>query len=385
MIQDIQRPLVGLITYHAAYNFGSSLQAYGTVRTIEDLGYRVETIDYRTPSQTFWYQTDFTRKKGIHSLIDNFGFKYKVAKERKIRAQKFEDFIKDFLHPTSERFTSSEEFKDFGSQYDYLVSGSDQIWNRSCFEFIYEEDKAMDPYFLKFGNPKKRIAFSSSFSIQPIRTVAKYRDELLRYDFLSTREPIMREYMERVIGREVELVCDPTWLLDKEKWLSLPGIYRPKFERPYLFAYLLYWDYRVLKRWLPAIQALADRNGWDVVCISPMNYHSDQRIKMIQDAGPLDFLSLLANAAMVVTNTFHGTIFSMNFEIPFFSCEVNPGSRQGQMLRLCNLEERSVNSPSELAEATDLTVDFTESTQHIRDLRETSVRYLRKALDSESN
>lgn len=381
MTNNNERPLVGLITYHAAYNFGSALQAYATVRTIEDLGFRVETIDYRTPSQTFWYQTDFSRRKGWRSLIDNFGFKYKVAEDRKIRSQKFETFITDFLHPTETKLTCSGDFKNFGSKYKYLVSGSDQIWNRNCVEFHTEGREAMDPYFLKFGKPIRRIAFASSFSIQPLRTVAKYRDELMAYDSLSTREPIMRIYMEKVTGRKVELVCDPTWLLDREKWLSLPGVHKPLIARPYLLVYALYWDFRALKRWLPAVQALADRHGWDVICISPMNYHSDSRIRMIQDAGPLDFLSLLANAAMVVTNTFHGTIFSMNFEIPFFSCEVTPGSRQGQMLEMCGLEDRIINSESDLAEATDITVDFSSSTGQIRALREKSIDYLRCALD----
>ncbi len=107
---------IGLITYHAAYNFGSVMQTYGTVRTIEKIGRSVETIDYRTPSQTFWYQTDFSRKKGLRSMIDNFGFQF-IKAARKERARKYEDFIAQFLRPTVKRYIYYEQLRDAGQRY----------------------------------------------------------------------------------------------------------------------------------------------------------------------------------------------------------------------------------------------------------------------------
>lgn len=371
---------IGLITYHAAYNFGSVLQAYGTILTIEKFGFQVETIDYRTPSQTFWYQTDFSHKKGIRSMIDNWGFQF-IKSARKERARKFEEFIAKFLNPTSQKYTCYDQIRDAKFPYDILVSGSDQVWNIGCGEFKYEPQEAILPYFLDFGNPQKRVAYASSFGNQTLRNIRKYKNRLCSYDSLSTREPIIRDYMETVTERDVELVCDPTWLLDKDEWLSLPGIYRPEVERPYIFVYALYWNFRSLNRWLPAIKQLAKKLEMDVFCISPLNYCNDKEINMLQDAGPLDFLSYIGNASLVITNTFHGTIFSMNFERPFFSCCVQPGSRQGQMLALCGLEDRIINSPSELLEDDDYELDFKNSSNEIRDLRAKSINYLNKALN----
>lgn len=371
---------VGLITYHAAYNFGSVLQTYGTIRAIEELGYKVETIDYRTWSQDFWYKTDFSVKKGIRSMIENWGFNF-IKKSRKIRAEKFERFISDFLNTTSKKLVSYLDIKKQNFSYPILVSGSDQIWNIGCGEFKYEPHEAILPYFLQFGNPKKRIAYASSFGGQSLRNIRNYKDLLCSYDYLSTREPIIRDYMEKVCKRKVNLVCDPTWLLDKKEWLSIPGIYKPNVNRPYVFVYALYWDFRALKRWLSAIKELASKNMFDVHCISPLNYHKDNESHMLQDAGPLDFLSYLANASIVVTNTFHGTIFSMNFEVPFYSCCVQPCSRQGQMLEMCGLEDRIINSPEELRKATDITVDFSKSTETISSLRSSSKIYLTRALE----
>lgn len=370
---------IGLITYHAAYNFGSVLQTYGTIKTINDLGYDVETIDYRTPSQTFWYQTDFSRKKGLRSMIDNFGFQFIKAARRK-RARKYEDFITRFLKPTAKQYTGYKQLYDANLDYDVLVSGSDQVWNIGCGEFQYEPHDAILPYFLQFGNPKRRVAYASSFGGQTLRNVRKYKDLLCQYDALSTREPIIRDYIEKATGRDVELVCDPTWLLDRDEWLSLQGTYRPATKRPYIFVYALYWSFRALNRWLPKVKELAQRHGMDIYCVSPLNYHSDKEITMIQDAGPLDILSYLANAALVITNTFHGTIFSMNFEVPFYSCCVQPGSRQGQMLAMCGLEDRIINTPSELLEDNGFGCDFTESTNAIQKLRIDSINYLRTNL-----
>lgn len=369
---------IGLITYHSAYNFGSVLQTYGTIKTIEDLGYKVETIDYRTPSQTFWYHIDWHPRKGFRNMIVNFGFNL-IKKTRKIRAQKFEDFINKFLHPSTKKYVTYEDFKN-APNYPILVSGSDQIWNFYCGEFASEPHEAILPYFLRFGNPRKRIAYASSFGTQTIRNIRKYAEYLKDYDSLSTREPVIRRYLEKVTGREVDLVCDPTWLLSKEEWLKLEGVYTPKTERPYIFVYALNWTFRVFSSWMNAIKLLAKRNGWDVYVISPLTYNSDKEVRMLQDAGPIDFLSYLANAAFVVTNTFHGTIFSINFQRPFFSLTVDAGSRQGQMLKLCDLEDRIILNVSELADASDLSVDFTHSAKELDAYRAKSIEYLKNAL-----
>ncbi len=370
---------IGLITYHAAYNFGSVLQAYGTVKTIEKIGCQVETIDYRTPSQTFWYQTDFSRKKGLRSMIDNLGFCF-IKLARKKRAKKYEDFIAKFLNPTSKRYTNYKELLDADFNYDVLISGSDQVWNIGCGEFKYEPEDAIQPYFLQFGNTKKRVAYASSFGCQTFRNIRKYKNLLCQYDALSTREPIVRNYMEKVTDRNVELVCDPTWLLNKNEWLSLQGCFTPDTKHPYIFVYALYWNFRALDRWLSKIKELANKKGMEVYCISPLNYHRDKDIVMIQDAGPLDFLSYLAHASLVVTNTFHGTIFSMNFEIPFYSCCVQPSSRQGQMLAMCGLEDRIINNPTELLEDDDYKCDFSRSSETINNLRLRSITYLENTI-----
>lgn len=369
---------VGLITYHSAYNFGSALQAYGTVKTIADLGFDVETIDYRTLSQEYRYKKDFTLKRGLKGFICNLGFNF-IRKQRKVRSDKFEKFMKDFLHLTKKKYTSYKEFDGPELNYSILVSGSDQIWNPGCDEFQFEPEDAMLPYFLKFGGDAKRIAYASSPGDLSLRQMRSYRDYLRVYDCLSMREPGALKYAEKVSGCHIELVCDPTWLLDRSEWMSLEGIPEPP-KKPYIFVYILYWAYPTIKMWMNKIKQLAKREDMDVYCISPVSYYADKDVHMIQDAGPLDFLSYISNASLVITSTFHGTIFSMNFEVPFFSCYAQ--SRQMQMLAKCDLEDRMINSPDQIFDEDAFDMDFSISREIIAKFRKSSKDFLKRSLNS---
>lgn len=371
---------IGLITYHAAYNFGSVLQAYATQYTLQKLGYQVEIIDYRTPSQTLWYTQDITLKKGKRSLIEA-PFFLRVWRARKRRARKFEVFMSEKMNLTPKTHTCFDDFKDLS--YPILISGSDQVWNFKCGEFRFEPWDAIRPYFLDFGNPKKRIAYASSFGMPTEEYVRKCAPYLEHYDSLSTREPIGKRFLECAINRPVTLVADPTWLLDKDQWSKL--LTGESYRKPYILIYSLSLNWRHAGKWLRAVKNLADKKKYSIYCISPLHPLIYPGIKMVDDAGPLDFLSLIKDAKLVVTNTFHGTIFSMNFEVPFISCEVKPNSRQGQILAMCGLSHRIANSPQELAEFKQAyELDFSGSTARLIDLRNKSVDYLKNALNDDT-
>lgn len=377
---NIQPQKIGLITYHSAYNFGSVLQSYATIKILERIGFKVEVIDYRTYSQTFWYTKDFSFKKNYKENILNYGF-FINRRKRKKRAQKFEEFISSFFNLTETRFSCYEEIKNYDFNYDILVAGSDQIWNLKCGEFRFEPKEAIYPYFLKFGNPKRKIAYASSFGSTNLNEIKNYKNYLLEFDYLSTREPITKELIEKVIEHKIDLVCDPTWLLSKNEWLALPGIYKPKTDKKYILIYTLGWRRKIWDSWISKIKILASKLDLEIYCVSPLFYNHSKSVTMLQDAGPIDFLSYLSNASLVITTTFHGTIFSMNFEIPFYSCNVSPGSRQAQMLSLCNLEDRIINNPSDLLKIENINCEFTESSKTISDFRNRSIDYLKKSLE----
>lgn len=376
-----ERRKIGLITYHAAYNCGAVLQAYATQKTLEKLGFPNEIVDYQTRSEIFCYHKDFSWRKGLRNWISTFGFFF-IRKARRIRREKFEQFINHYLTLSPRRYATCRELQAEKFGYETLVSGSDQIWNISCGEFLNEPREAILPYFLDFAHPKKKIAYASSIGdYNNLNYIKSYAPYLKQFNALSVREPRSARLIGKAIGRPVELVADPTQLFTREEW-QIAGTYRPKTSRKYLLIYTLYWMPWTMKKWLAAIKQIAHRFNLDVYCISPMNYYHDNEVHWLNEAGPLDFLSYMSHASLIITNTFHGTIFPMNFNVPFYSCAVREGTRQGHILEMCDLEDRILNSPSELCEITDYSCDFTTSNAIMEELRHKSMSWLDSVLKS---
>jgi len=113
-----------------------------------------------------------------------------------------------------------------------------------------------------------------------------------------------------------------------------------------------------------------------------LHYFSDKEVVVLNDAGPIDIISYLKNASFVVTTTFHGTMFSLNFERPFVSCSTNLKSRQGQVLNMCGLSEYIVNDVESFRNIAEkmLNVDFAESQSILDKFRRSSLNYLKNAL-----
>lgn len=377
---DKSETTIGIITYHAAYNFGSVLQAYALQKTINSFGFSSEIIDYRTPSQTSWYQSDISLKYGIIHLIKTIGFIF-CLKSRKLRREKYENFISTYLNLSAKRYTNYTQLNSSELNYSILISGSDQIWNFACGEFAYESRDAIRPYFLDFGHPQKRIAYASSIGTQSLNYICQYAKFLKKFNSLSSRETIGCRYISKAINRDVVQVVDPTWLLSKGQWDKLPGMYNPSPQRPYILLYTLNMWNRNIKEWINAIKKLSQKYNCAIYSISPLTYIKVDGVNCIQDAGPIDILSYIRNAELVITNTFHGTIFSINLEIPFFSIKASVGSRQQQILELCDLENRIINTPLELENIETYRCNFQRSSQAIEKMRTKSIEYIYNAIN----
>lgn len=375
---DENRLKTGLITYHAAYNFGAVLQAFALQQTLDKIGIPNEIIDYQTKGEINAYHHDL-HFNNIRNILASAGFVF-YRKARKKRAQKFASFIADYMRLTPRRYTTYAEIHNENFMYENLLSGSDQIWNIDCGEFQGETPEAILPYFLDFAHPKKKISYASSIGdTHQLNYVKRYLPYLSQFDALSVREPRACRLIGKATGKSVELVVDPTWLLARDEW-QIDGTYCPQTNKRYILCYILYWMPWKMKQWLKAIKSFARRFNFDVYCISPMNCYFDNEVHWLHDAGPLDFLSYMNHASLVITNTFHGTIFPMNFNVPFYSCNVLQGTRQGHILATCDLEERILNSPLELYEITDYACDFTTPDTIIKGLRNKSLDWLKSVL-----
>ncbi len=224
---------VGIITFHAAHNYGSSLQAYALSNIISQLGCSCEIINFRTLRQRDQY-APFTKRIGWKYLLKN-GYFLLHYKARKQKYDRFESFLEDYLVKSKREYTSLQELSDHPPQYDYYVSGSDQIWNTIPVD-------ADDAYFLPFVKEGKRIAYAPSFGqLGMIQREDDLQHYIKVFDVLSAREKQGQEILFRMTGREVPVLPDPTMLYSGQEWEKMVP---PKIiSGEYLF-FILYLRHR---------------------------------------------------------------------------------------------------------------------------------------------
>ena len=373
---------VGILTFHRAANFGTALQALATEKGIKKLGVEAEIIDYRPEYIERTLKTrrlkDAKSLKELASIVVN-GVLYPNMAKRKT-----ENFLKffNFMQVGKKVCANTEETATVALDYDVVLSGSDQLFNRN----VTGDDLT---YFLPFEHIKK-VTFASSFGGRELNDerVKEIAPFFSRFDSLAVREKSALSLLERIknenpAAKNATCVLDPTFLLTKDEWneyasddLNLP-------KDGFILTY-----YMIETPLLESItQALVQKTGLKVVNIKP----SKKQVllhkgKNLSNAGPCEFLQCYKNASYVVTNSFHGTAFALNYSIPFFTSTL-PVSMAGEVnarftdiCELFDLSHRFVDSYEKL-EKTDLTKPFEISTQQtIEKLREHSFDYLKDAL-----
>ncbi|MCD7716305.1 MAG: polysaccharide pyruvyl transferase family protein [Lachnospiraceae bacterium] len=299
----------GMLTFHFANNYGAALQTYAlqyTLNTLPDLD--VEILDY-----WHWFVrfTDFARffpidknPKGILSGLQTF-----PGRVRRLR--KFREFYEKY-YTLSKRCNNSRDLKKL-PPYDYYICGSDQIWNGTVTFGLSPE------YFLQFApEGAARISYAPSFGgdISDEKKLERIAGMLKDFQAVSVREKAqMNQLLAQKLGREPELLADPTFLLEREHWARLAGE-KPLIKQKYILVYLMQNNEKLYQYAKKAKELL----GLPVVAISRYGYKADGIIdQVIVDAGPIEFLNLMLHAEFVCTNSFHGLAFSIIFEKKFFS------------------------------------------------------------------
>lgn len=361
---------VGVITFHLAVNYGAILQTYALQQAISALGCDSQVINYQS-------HTHLNRYKK-RSLIDCRSISdilrlilYRPVET--IKKNKFSDFISRNIK-LSEPCYSKEELAAVADKMDYVVTGSDQVWNFYNTGF----DKR---FFLDFvQNQNKKISYAASFGTDHLLDEYKegYRDLLLEIPHISVREEQGRELINKVLGieKQISVVLDPVFLLDKVAWEKIAKNQSPS-NKPYILVYLFGKGESVSD----FIRCLAKETGCEVICISS-SFLGHVKGKYIRTAGPEEFISLFLNSKYIVTNSFHGTAFAINFNKPFFT-ELLPGSskvnsRLENVLDTFELRERQVvNGKVQNPLAN---INYDKVNVKLKEKREMSLNFLKKGL-----
>lgn len=379
------RKKIGLVTYYGD-NYGACLQAYALQSSINNLGYICSIVEYKAIFSKCKNKNIIS--KFIKILKDNdvkhIISRYKTSKyiteanqSRHALCEKFRDSNLQIAH---NKCLSDEDFYLIPLDFDAYVCGSDQIWNPTFY------GKCHPIYYLDFVPiGKKRIAYAPSVGISDIDV--KYEDDLKKYlnkfDNISVREINSVDLLSKYTTKKIEWVLDPTLLLKVEDYMKLEcDIIAP--QKPYIFCYLFGIDENTnnIKRKIKSI------TNMDIVSIPFVKREILSDDIKIMDAGPTEFIHLIKNASLVLTDSFHATVFSINFKIPFVSLlrqkenEKNEmSSRIKSILKKLNLENRLIKDidsiPSDL-----MNINFSETERKLEKYRKESIRYLKEALNT---
>ena len=329
---------IGLVTIYQVPNYGSVLQAYATQRVIDDMGYECVMINYRYPNKWHYSIDSSRRQKVLRKLVCLLGLKPQHRKMRKL-----ERFRRKYFH-------FSKKFNDFRSldeenwdDYGAFVFGSDQVWNTRF--------TLGDPVFLLAFLPDSihRVSYASSFASASLdeKYVDEYKRHLGLFDVISVREDNGKTLIRRDLGldKDIKVVLDPTLLLDKNAWLSMFSRKRVRGKRKkYLLVYLLTYAFESRPYVYQVIRFFQQKYGYEVVALG--GYAPPSKALGIEmhdktDSGVDDFIRLFANAEMVITTSFHGTAFAINFEKPLISIvpESREDDRQRTLLESLGLQQ----------------------------------------------
>ena len=359
---------VYVATYYRR-NYGSALQAYALQSKLKELGAEpviVKPAPPETGKTLMDKQRFYFRREAHYGLVR----KIRRSIEKRLyvsRAEKIDRFING--HADIVRY--EDVLEAMRGEKCVLLAGSDQIWNILNHE--------IDDFYLfrDIDNPRARkVSYAASIGISDITEEQKkyYARALAGFDAVSFREAhALRLLGEALENRELRQDVDPTLLHDAAFWEAL--LPPAGAEAPFLFVYMLRPDPGVME----IARHIAREKHLKIVYIGLYsNYYFG--IRTVTDAGVEDFLHYLHNAQIVVTNSFHGTVFSLLFHKKFASVRIDStSSRAESLLRLVGLEDRLIDSTADCAHI-DCDYDYDSVDRALEAARNDSVDYLRRVL-----
>lgn len=329
----------GIVSYNIYCNFtnyGSALQSWALSQAIGKLGYHAKLVDYcpdvladkdpLNPFKNMWDKDDESRRMcelTMPAICVNY--------------EKFNRFYNDRFDKTKGKYTS-QNFNDVVNEVDAFVCGSDTI-------FCPDEFGIDDGYYANYDCMKgNSVAYAASFG-DPHFTEETYQilnARLRNFKAFGLRENLMIPYVKERTNVPVQEVVDPTLLLTSEDYDSIAE------DRIVPEKYLLLYARRYNPTMTDYAEKIAKENGWKIVDISLRATNAERGHLMFYEAGVEEFLSLVKHAEYVVTNSFHGMIFSVQYRRPFvvFSRE-QCDTKIVELLSLFGLSDRMLVNGTE--------------------------------------
>lgn len=305
---------IGILTFCRAHNWGAVLQTYASQRCIEKLGVSAEIIDYVPTSELKSYEPKIRMRSNLFDMLKSIVRFMMDIKLYRIRYNEFNKFISTKLKLS---IPYKDKFPEYMDNYDVIYIGSDQVWRKNL---------AAEGYDYYWGNinvpsSTKIISYAASMEAKELSNEDEItcKKNLENFDSISVRESFLANILQPLTDKHISVVLDPTLLLKKEDYMEITS--DSVVDGDYLLIYELLknpqvdivarqiakqHNLKLVKIFIPLISNRVNRFNREFIFVSP---------------SPAEFLRLFADAKFVVTNSFHGTAFSIIFEKQFLSLE----------------------------------------------------------------
>ena len=383
---------VNLAACYFQKNYGSMLQAYALQEAVKSLGYEAENLridgiakEIRNKKLGYYARqlSDWSVVKEKAGMVRKVWQKKKnrnFAKNSQIRNRKFLEFQQQ-VFKISPYLVSKKAMGDYVKDCQAVIVGSDQLWLPS--------NITADYYTLNFvPDEVRKAAYATSFGVSKLPSrmhdfAAKF---LNRINMVSVREEKGRDLVANIAHRDVPVVCDPTMLFTKETWAKL--IPQKKiFNDKYIFCYFLGnnpWQRELARR-------LKEKTGYKIVSLLHMDEYvaTDEYFPDIApyDVGPAEFVNLIRGAEYILTDSFHGTVFSAIHGKNFFTfrrfsqkATLSTNSRMDSLFSLLGVSERLLDENAKVEDMLKTELKAEDIWNRIENLRKPSWEYLKQAI-----
>lgn len=385
---------VGIITYHFPYNCGAALQCFALQTKLEELGHEVCIINYRP-----WYhQNRYTPLKNpvyfagkrFRDPADNMlkrcvhagdGFLRTVSSWRtyrnvELKEKKFRGFVKRYLKETKVYRTLKQLQKD-PPKCDMYISGSDQLWNCGITGGVFDS-----AYFLNFGSDEiGKMSYSVGADFSKLENPAQVLKDLVKdLDVISLREEKFMPDVEKAVEGKIptHVDVDPTLLLRAEQYCNyMPDM--PAEPEPYILTYTMTGETQ--KQIYNGARMLSEKLGIKVIDVSGDPNKMNKKVEDNRLCGPDELLWYIKNAEYVVTNSFHGTVFSVIFQKKFVTIpHAQTGNRVTELLDKLGLSSRYHRVTTDAIKEVTNNIDYEAATEKLNALRSRSAEFLQSSI-----
>jgi len=374
-MEKSQGKTVAIVTFHSwingNLNYGATLQAYALALVIRKAGHPVEVVDYRPEV----VPVDGAGKR-LYRKLFRFRISRKVPRGKR---RGFERFLRESGMLGATRYASLQQLRNNPPSAEIYLAGSDQVWNPGIFH-----NTLFPAFFLDFGNPGRRVSYASSFgSCQAGQGFEGEMARLLsRFSAISVREESGARIVKRLLGEnaKVSTVLDPTLLVDDFSEIAeLVG------SEGTLLAYL----FGASEHEVTLLRETAAKMGLEPAIIGDPGMGNWAGCRTISCDSPSQWVGAMLGAEGIVTNSFHGTVFSILFRKPFVSVAGSATGAANRNTRVIDLTSR-LGVEEQLTKEWDVAhwvevlgqpIDWGEVHGHLAKERAASLEYLGHALE----